>query len=190
MENKKATIFLFGILCSILLGISIAYAVLSTTFKLTVARIPESNQIWDVGFEPGVAIPTKFGTSGVVCGNAAITKDSVLIDDSRLTTLHDKCTYKLKIKNLGSIGASISTISPKTPTDQSCTGTGAEMVCGNIKYSLAMDEAGTKLLTNNKTLAPLDGELEVYFIVEYAGIILGESANHTTAGFAVTYIQE
>ena len=195
MENNNnqrgGSLLLTAFLCSIILGLSIAYAALSATLDVTVGKITQNSLTWNVGFQPGNVTGTASGATGLVCGAATVTADTVSVADSTLTTLHDKCTYPLTIKNTGSVGATLATIAQKTPSGVSCTGSGASMVCGNITYKLTTDAAGTTLLTTNRDLAASTGTLPVYFIAEYTGETTGGSASvQQNVGFTLTYNQK
>ena len=193
MENeekkKQSSLIITGILCAALLGISIAYAALTAALDITMGKVTQNALSWNVGFETGTVNATKVGSG--TCGAATVTADTVSVANTTLTTLHDKCTYPLTIKNTGSVGATLATIAPKTPTGVSCTNSGASMVCGNITYKLATDAAGSTLLTNNRDLAATTGTLNVYFVAEYTGTNTGSSATeYNNAGFTLTYNQK
>ena len=191
MENqqKQGSLLLTAILCAALLGISIAYAALSTTLTITMGKVTQSALSWNVGFTTGTVNATKVGSG--TCGAATVTADTVTVADTTLTTLHDKCTYALTIKNTGTVAATLATINPSNPASVSCTNSGASMVCGNITYKLTTDAAGNTLLTTNKDLAASTGSLPVYLVAEYTGTTTGGSAaTHTNAGFTLTYNQK
>ena len=191
MENqqKQGSLLLTAILCAALLGISIAYAALSATLTITMGKVTQSALSWNVGFTTGTVNATKVGSG--TCGAATVTADTVTVADTTLTTLHDKCTYALTIKNTGTVGATLATINPTNPSSVSCTNSGASMVCGNITYKLTTDSAGSTLLTTNKDLAASTGSLPVYLVAEYTGTTTGGSAaTHTNAGFTLTYNQK
>ena len=191
MENqqKQGSLLLTAILCAALLGISIAYAALSATLTITMGKVTQSALSWNVGFTTGTVNATKVGSG--TCGAATVTANTVTVADTTLTTLHDKCTYALTIKNTGTVAATLATINPSNPTSVSCTNSGASMVCGNITYKLTTDAAGSTLLTTNKDLAASTGSLPVYLVAEYTGTTTGGSAaTHTNAGFTLTYNQK
>lgn len=169
-----------------------AYGIISATLTLNVRAIPKKANpiIWNVGFEPGIVEAIKSGEKSVECGQAIVDKDSVSLLYTRLTTLNDKCTYKLTIKNIGDTAALLSAITPIEPSKSSCDIRGQEMTCGNITYKLTTDATGNKLLTNNRTLAPYTGTLDIYLVAAYDGVILGENEGHATAGFKLTYTQQ
>lgn len=195
MENnttqKGGSLLLTAFLCSIILGLSIAYAALSATLNVTVGKITQNSLSWNVGFQTGSVTGTAYGATGLVCGTATVTANTVSIANSTLTTLHDKCTYPLTIQNTGTVGATLGNIAQLTPSGVSCTGSGATMVCGNITYKLATNQAGSTLLTTNLDLAAQTGTQPVYFIAEYTGETTGgEASVQQNVGFTLTYNQK
>ena len=196
MENeqsiqKRQSIIIIAILCACLFGLAIAYAALSATLTITFGNITQNSLSWNVAFETGSFTGTKTGDASVVCGDATISPTTASIASTTLTTLHDKCVYKLTIKNTGSIDAVLSSISAQTPTSVSCdTGTTSQMVCGNITYKLTSDAAGNSLLGTNNTLAANTGTLDVYLIAEYTGTTTGSSSIQNNGGFTLNYSQK
>ncbi len=187
-QNNKS-IIIVTILCAALFGISIAYAALSATLTITMGKVTQNALTWNVGFETGTVNGTK--TGGATCGQATATSDSVTVANTTLATLHDKCVYKLKVKNTGSVAAQLSAISAKTPSSVTCnTTTTSQMVCGNITYKLTTDAAGSTLLGTGGTLAASSGTLDVYLSAEYTGTETGASSEQNNGGFTLTYSQK
>lgn len=190
-QNNKKTIILVTILCACIFGLVVAYAALSASLTITFGKVTQNSLTWNVGFEPGNITGTKTGSSAAVCGEAVATTDTVSIANTTLTTLHDKCVYKLTVKNKGSIAALLSQISAKTPTSVSCnTSTTSQMVCGNITYKLTTDATGQTLLPSGTTLAASTGSLDVYLTAEYTGTETGSSLEHNSGGFTLNYTQK
>ena len=182
-------IIIVTILCAALFGISIAYAALSATLTITMGKVTQNALTWNVGFETGTVNGTS--TGGATCGQATATSDSVTVANTTLATLHDKCVYKLKVKNTGSVAAQLSAISAKTPSSVTCnTTTTSQMVCGNITYKLTTDAAGSTLLGTGGTLAASSGTLDVYLSAEYTGTETGASSEQNNGGFTLTYSQK
>ena len=187
-QNNKS-IIIVTILCAALFGISIAYAALSATLTITMGKVTQNALTWNVGFETGTVNGTS--TGGATCGQATATSDSVTVANTTLATLHDKCVYKLKVKNTGSVAAQLSAISAKTPSSVTCnTTTTSQMVCGNITYKLTTDAAGSTLLGTGGTLAASSGTLDVYLSAEYTGTETGASSEQNNGGFTLTYSQK
>ena len=189
-KNRQSMIII-AILCACLFGISIAYAALSATLNITFGNLTQTALTWDVGFEPGNITGTKLGSSNAVCGEATATKNSVTLANTTLSTLHDKCTYKFTIKNLGTVDALLASIASKTPTSMSCdTSVTSKMICNNITYTLTSNQEGTALLGVNNTLVANTGTLDVYLIAEYTGTETGGGNDQTNGGFTLNYTQK
>ena len=187
-QNNK-TILIVTILCAALFGLSIAYAALSATLTITMGKVTQNALSWNVGFETGTVTGTK--TGGAPCGQATATADTVTVANTTLQTLHDKCVYKLKIKNTGSVAAQLSSITAKSPSSVTCnTSTTSQMVCGNITYKLTTDAAGSSLLGTGGTLAATSGTLDVYLSAEYTGTETGSASEQNNGGFTLVYSQK
>ena len=187
-QNNK-TILIVTLLCAALFGLSIAYAALSATLTITMGKVTQNALSWNVGFETGTVTGTK--TGGATCGQATATADTVTVANTTLQTLHDKCVYKLKIKNTGSVAAQLSSITAKSPASTTCnTSTTSQMVCGNITYKLTTDAAGSSLLGTGGTLAATSGTLDVYLSAEYTGTETGSASEQNNGGFTLVYSQK
>ncbi len=174
------------------LGVTIAYAALSSTLNVTSSTITQNSLNWSVGFIGTSSTATVGGTSstGRSCGTATITPTSVTIGNTTLSKPEDKCIYELTIKNNGGIDASLSSVTPTTPASTECgTASGGKMVCGNITYTLASNSTGT-VLANNVNLNT-GSTMNVYLIVEYTGTELNSSAvTQSGASFSVVFNQK
>ena len=194
MENNKSNkglYFVLGVLCIAVVSLSIAYASLSQTLNINFGNLTQSTQSWDVGFIPGTVTGTATGTSttGLICGDATVTKDTVSVANSTISKPGDKCKYQLTIKNNGSINATLATITNIKPQSTTCTESGASMVCGNITYKLATDSNSQTLLAPNVALNS-DQQITVYLTAEYTGATVQENqAVQTGAGFTLVYNQ-
>ena len=189
-KQHSKSMIIVTLLCAALFGISIAYAALSATLNITFGTITQNAITWNVGFEPGTIIGTKTGATEVVCGEATATANTVSIANTMLTTLHDKCVYKLTIKNTGSVAANLASIAAKTPTSTTCdTSVTSQMTCGNITYKLTTDQAGQALLGTNNVLAANTGTLDVYLTAEYTGTSLESTTQQNSGGFTLNYSQ-
>ena len=192
MRNKQKFSVMLSAMLVLLVGLSIAYAALSTTLNVTVNSVgSQGGMSWNVGFTGSSATPTLLGTSatGRSCGTATITTTAVTIADTTLSKPGDGCRYSLTIKNSGTISAALTSITPTEPNGITCeTKSGGLMVCGNITYKLATNTQGT-VLTSGSTLAP-NATLPVYLIMEYTGTSLaGETIVHSGAKFSILYSQ-
>ena len=188
-QNLK---FILLVAAVLLLGVGIAYAALSTTLTITFGKVTQSALSWNVAFEGSSATATVGGTSatGRTCGTATITATSVTVADTTLSKPGDKCTYTLKVKNSGTVGAKLNTITPTAPTDATCaTATGGNLVCGNITYKLTSDSSGATVLPTGTSLAA-GGTQTMYLVVSYNASGLQSTAiTQTGAKFTLSYTQ-
>lgn len=153
LKRNNLNIIIFTLVIS--LGcLTLAYAVLSATLNISFGNVTQNAITWDVGFEGTTVEGVSGGTSdtGRSCGIASITSNTVTLATTSLSKPGDKCTYPLKIKNNGGIVAELTAITPRSPTDTSCTANGSSMICGNITYKLTNDTEGTTPLSLNTTL--------------------------------------
>ncbi len=189
MKNERKSLFVIvTILAVAVLGLSIAYAALSSTLTARFGSVSQTPQTWSVGFQPGTAAGSSVG--GVECGNATVTENQASVGNLMLSKPNDKCTYQLTIKNTGSITAQLDRITPTSPSGATCTSEGAQMVCGDITYKITTDESGTTLLTPGGTLAASTGTLTVYLIATYSGTEVHDvSSTQSGASFTIVYEQ-
>ena len=192
-KNQKQMLTIIGAIVLLIVGISVAYAALSSTLNISTGNVTQNTLSWNVGFQTGTVEGTEGGTSstGMSCGEATVTANSVTIASSSLSKPDDSCTYQLAIKNTGGLDAQLTTITPVHPTSTTCTDSGASMVCGNLTYKLSTDAAGTTLLPLNGTLAKTNGSQTVYLIVEYTGTEVNDTVIEQSAGgFTLVYTQK
>lgn len=192
-ENKKTMYIAICALILAVIGISIAYAALSTNLNIQSASITQNALNWDVHFQSGTVTPTSSGTSstGRSCGNATVNATTVSTAATTLSKPGDTCTYALKVQNTGDIDANLATITPTAPNSTSCTTIdGANMVCGNITYKLTTDQNGQNLLTTNRTLAKTNGVLDLYLVITYSGTETNTTpVTHNGGSFTLVYNQ-
>lgn len=195
-KNSNRNLFVVAVLSTALLGVTMAYALLSQQLNITMEQVTQNAMSWNVGFDTSTqVVPTKTGSAGASCGTANVTATDVSITGATvLLAPGDKCTYHLKVKNTGSIDAALASITPTAPTstdtNMNCTASGASIVCDNISYLLTTDAAGTSPLTNGLVLANTTGTLDVYLVASYTGE--SETASdqvQTSARFQLVYNQ-
>lgn len=190
---KKTTLLSIVLgLVVVVVGITVAYAALSTTLNITTSKITQSALTWDVGFVGNSATATVGGTSatGRSCGAATITSTTVTIADTTLSKPDDSCTYTLSVKNNGTIPAKLGSISATAPSGVTCeTVDGPTLICGNITYKLATNNTGTTVLPTNTTLA-VNGTQQIFLIVKYTGSEPSSTAvTQSGASFSLVYNQ-
>ena len=127
MKNERKSLFIIvTILAIAVLGLSIAYAALSTTLTARLGTVTQSPQLWAVGFKEGTVAGEKSGSStdDITCSNATVTTSQASVGTIVLSKPGDTCTYQLKIQNTGTIDANLSTIVPTQPQGATCTVSG------------------------------------------------------------------
>lgn len=193
MNRKRKDMYVLILVLAAVIGtITLAYAALSATLNVGFGNITQDALSWSVGFQGTTATATTGGTSstGRSCGTASVSSSTVTVGNTTLSKPGDSCTYALTIKNSGTIAATLSSITPKSPTSTTCsTLTGGTMVCGNLTYKLTTDSAGSSVLTNNRSLA-VNATLPVYLVVSYsANSLASSSSTQSGAAFTLSYTQ-
>jgi hypothetical protein len=201
--EKRDSKYLYGltiVLAVAVVGLSIAYAALSTTLNAQFSTVTQNSASWNVAFDttgsPITTSPLLYkgnsegsSTDSITCGAATITANSVTVADTTLGKPGDFCRYTLSVKNTGTLAAKLSEISYTKP-DSGCTTSGASMVCGDITYKLATNEAGTTLLATNSTIAANTGTQPVYLFISYTGTgVASSEVNLSNAKFTLVYAQ-
>ena len=187
-------LFLVIVVLSIgLLGLSVAYAALSTSISTQFGTIRQSAMTWDVAFNTGTITGTA-SNSTVKCdkGNA----QNTTISGMKVTfnAPGDKCSYAFQVRNNGTIGARISSITPKKP-NSSCTTSVSTMVCGNITYRLRYNSAtSTTQPAVGDVIAAKSGSTAttriIYLTVEYTGATAATSDfSQSGFGYTINYAQ-
>ncbi len=203
-SNNKGLYVVIGTLCVAIIALTIAYAALSANLQINFGTVTQYVQSWNVHFvgSSATGTPSSAGTdtSGVTCGAATITDSSVTIAATTISRPGDKCTYPLTVKNDGTIDAILNSITPQAPSSTECsTASGATLICGNIKYRLTTDAAGSTVLTSPRDLGKNNSSdpsdtLNLYLIAEYnpeASSLNNSSAIvQTGAGFTLNYAQK
>ena len=193
MKNRTTLLTIIATLVVVIVGITIAYAALSTTLNITTNKITQSALTWNVGFTGSSATGTAGGTAstaGRSCGTATISSSTVTVADTTLSKPDDSCTYTLTVKNNGTIPAKLTTITPTAPSGVTCNPiSGPSMVCGNITYKLTSDAAGTTALPTNTSLAA-NATQTIYLVAKYTGTTVNSSAVvQSGASFSLVYAQ-
>lgn len=195
MRRRNLQIILVGAVLMIV-GISVAFAAMSTALQITTNSVVQQTNSWNIGFVTGTVTGTAGGTSatGRSCGNATVTASSVSVAATNLSKPDDSCTYTLQIKNNGTIAGTLANIQPTNPTGTNVTcgtSSGATMVCGNITYKLTTDAAGSTALntTTNATLSA-SATRTIYLVVKFTGTAPTSSQiTQSGAKFTLTYNQ-
>ena len=190
--SQKSMAIVVGALLVVIVGISVAYAAMSSSLTINATNVTQSSISWNVGFQSGSVTPVAGGSgdTGRSCGTATVTSSSVTVANTTLSKPDDSCTYALVIKNTGGIDAKLGSITPKSPDSTSCTNSNASMVCGNITYKLTTDSTGENLLTANTTIPKTNGTQNVYLVVKYTGTeLVSSNITQANGGFTLVYNQ-
>ena len=191
-RNYNILFITIGILIAFVVGLTVAYAALSTTLNIQFGNLTQSALTWDVGFNTG-SIAGVTTNANVTCGSATATKTTISGIKVKLTKSGDKCSYTFQIRNNGTLGASITSITPKKPSSTTCsTASGSTMVCGNITYKLRYDSAtsSTQPAVGN-VLAAKSGSTattrNVVLTAEYSGTT-SSTSDFSQSGFGFTIV--
>lgn len=192
MKNRKALSVVLVLAIAFVLGIAVAYAVLSTTLRATFNSVTQTPISWNVRIASGNFYSTDEGvdSTGRFCGNVNVSDNYVSIDSTTLSKPGDACKYSIVIGNFGDITAELSSINVFKPDNVSCTVNGSTMVCGNITYMMTTDAAGNFPLTVGTRLNERGGTANTFLTVKYTGeSVSAVSTTQTGAGFSLGYKQ-
>ena len=194
IRDKKFVVIVICSLVATLFSISIAYASLQSTLVTTLNQMSQEAMTWDIAFVTGTitgqAVVNNSGN--ISCGTATATATTISGIAPTLSDVGDKCAYTFTIRNDGTIGGEISSITITDPSGLTCTKTGSTMVCGDITYKLHYDSASsTTLVAVNDTIDPKVGNTAttrtVVLTVEYTGSTAAED-DFTQSGFSYTIL--
>lgn len=195
MKDKKT---IYAVLVAIVIagaGLSIAYAAMSTTLTTTFGKVTQNSLTWNVGFDTTSTSvsATAGGTSatGRSCGTATIAAGSVTIGDTTLSKPGDKCTWAVTVRNSGQINAKLSSIAGTQPSGNTCSTQTGTMTCGNIKYSVTTDTAGTTAVLKSGESLAANQTLAAYIVAEYVptNAVQSSAITQTGATFKMTWAQ-
>ena len=140
-KSREVKIIAVVALLVAVVGLSVAYAALNTTLKITGTATVNSAS-WDVHFIKGTGTPV--GSATFV--EPEISTDSTALNNYsvKLTKPGDSVTYTFKITNQGSINAKLGTVNigdvTCTSADTTETGTAeANTTCANLTYSVTYE---------------------------------------------------
>ena len=192
MDIKRYLMLIIAVIVG-MISISIAYAALSSQLTVTVNKVTQTAQSWNVALTTGTLTATVEGTgdAGRSCGTATATATAITVDNTSLSKPGDGCVYTFVVNNTGTIGAKLGTITPTKPTSTTCgTASGGNMVCGNITYKITTNAAGTTLATSSNTSVSAGGNKTLYLVVRYNASTPASSAvTQTGAKFTLPFNQ-
>lgn len=196
MKNRQRLSVALVALFVVVIGLSVAYAALSTTLNITVNNVSVNNLTWSIGIS--CSLTTSGGTSdtGRSCGAVSASGTSITIADSQLSKPGDYCLYTCTVSNSGGINATLGTISATVPTvtsgTESCSKSGATITCTNVKYQLCTAQSSgtcsTVLSTSNGGVNAGNTKT-VYLLMSYTSSTLSSGAVLSGAKYVLTYNQ-
>ena len=184
----------------LLLGVAVAYALLSTTLNVTINTVTQSVQTWNIAFGSSSYTPTKLGTSdtGRTCGNATVSGTVLTVAATTLSKPGDGCRYSLTVKNSGTIAAVLNSISVTNPSGNgvgTCTTSTskATLTCGNIVYKFTTDTTGnTEVAVGSSGQSIAAGATATFYltILYNSDGLQSEALTQTNAKFLLNYQQK
>ncbi len=178
-ENRSFKIITAIALCVAVLCLSVAYATLSASLKISgTATVEKAN--WQIELEKA---GTGYETAGTATVNTyTLTENSTTVSDLEVTLKKpgDKATITLNAVNKGDIAAELTSI---TKLGVSCEGTGAfaeddaQLICGtdgdgsngNLDFSVTYggDDVTAGTLPTDKKLPATTGTKPINIVIEY-----------------------
>ena len=198
MKNTQKLSVILGVLLVVIVGLSVAYAALSTTLSVNFTNVSSDAITWG-GVSMSCSLTTTGGTSGTgrSCGAASGSGTSVTIADTSLSKPGDYCLYTCTLTNNSTIGVSLGSITSTAPTKssgtESCSANGGTITCTYVKYQLCTAQSSgsctTALSTSNGSISASSSKT-VYLLVAYTSSSLNSSgAVLTNAKFQLVYNQ-
>ena len=202
-DRQKLSIVIVALL-GITIGLSVAYAALSTTLNVAVNTVSQSPISF--GLTISCSLTTTGGTSATGRSCGAVTNVSgglsVTIADTVLSKPDDYCLYTCTIANGGDISASLGSITPTAPSispsgAETCSASGSTIDCTYIKYELctAVSNANnthtctTALTTSNGAVAG-GASKTVYLLIKHdSQSMTSTTATLSNAKYVFTYNQ-
>ena len=191
-NRRNNLIITLSVLVVLVIGITIVYAALSVSLKVSTSNVTQNIASWNVGFAQattvkGYAQNSSGSTTGISCGNASATTNSISIEKSVLTKPGDICYWDFTLKNSGTIDAKLTSVTVTSPKEVSCSKNDEKQyVCGNIAYSIYHVYSGRwPLYTEGEVLSA--GENQALRIsMTLTGSI--SSSQQTQSGLTYTFI--
>lgn len=192
MNNKTQNILL-GVLAVGLVGISVAYASLSSNLKISgTAKVATAT--WNIKFDnmsagvaTGYAALPSSGKFGIQTGSTTVSGDL-----GTLKAPGDTITYKFKVKNNGSINAKVNSVSTPTLTCvSSSTGsatTASTNFCKGLAYTVQYSDGSA--ISAGQALAANGGSKDITVkLVNNNNSLATEDIKVTASAMTINYIQ-
>ncbi len=198
-RNRRNNLVLtLSILIVIVVGITIVYAALSASLKVSTSNITQNVVSWNVGFEVGTGTVKgetynpNSSTAGISCENATVTSNSISIGATTLTKPGDACYWRVTIENNGTIDAKLTSIQTTAPSGVECTGMNTGSIfCGNVRYYIQVPfESNAMLQVNTIISAGTSKTVDFVAQIPTANDSLASKAiTHTGMGFTLVWSQ-
>lgn len=180
-KNREVKIIAVVALLVAVVGLSVAYAALSTTLEISGTATVNAAS-WDVAFVKGSATTT----GDAVFTEPTVSSTSISNYSVKLTKPGDSVTYTFKITNSGSIDATLGTVNIGT---MSCSGTDsaeATTTCNNLTYSVTYSD-GTAFRVGDSLTAGTTKEAKITVTFNSSATTVPSNAI-TVSGLDVTLI--
>ena len=170
-DRKRVLIIVLILLFIAIIALAIAFLKITGELGGEIINPPEPPIIpkaeWKVGFVSKEAEGISSGNTvnRGSCGVITSTETSATISNVKLAATNSRCSYPLTIENNGTLDAKVSEIVLAPPTGINCNIKESEMVCGNIRYRVAIDSLGKELLKKDKELK-IKEQVLAYLVVE------------------------
>ncbi len=159
MNNRKTKLIIIICLCVVVLGLSIGYALLSASLKISGTAKVESK--WDVVFLTDEIETAKTGTAE--CNIGKVTGTSIEGMSVVFNKPGDACTFTIPVKNTGNIPARLVDVTGKS---------------SNLTF--LGDSADQDILRNNVTYEVNYGKTQIKSTTDFSSIpVLDENAKET-----------
>ncbi len=207
MKNQQKLTFMMVAFLVVIVGLSVAYAALSTTLNITVNKVTENALTWDVAWATtSTCVLNEGGTSstGRSCGAATASGTSLTIADTTLSKPGDYCRYTCTINNNGGIvakfGSATATVPTVTSGGGSCSKSGTTITCKNsssailLTYKIGKNDDCSTALSTSDTIAAKSGSTPgsfyVHVCIDYASADVQSTAQvYSNAKYTLVWNQ-
>ena len=131
-KNREVKVIAVVALLVAVVGLSVAYAALSTTLEIT-GQATINSASWNVQFVEGTGTPV----GGASATTPTVTSTSISNLNVTLTKPGDSYTYTFSIQNTGSINAKLGTVNIGTISCTSENSDEANATCQDLTYSVS-----------------------------------------------------
>ena len=190
--NNRVQNLLLGVLAVGLVGITVAYATLSSNLKISgTAKVATAT--WNVKFESlsagtatGYATLPSTGKLAIQTGSTTISGDL-----GTLKAPGDTITYTVKVKNAGTINAKVNNVTTPTltckPVASGGNTTNATNFCKNLAYTVKYSD-NTAIAANQTLTAGSSKDITIK-MVNHNNSVLSEDVSVSASAMTLNYVQ-